>query len=463
MKNITKILTKCLIFTMLMSFTGTTVFAQEINNTLVNESVYVQSDTIPEKVNEITRSKFQLFLEGIREEPQNYEIQANQIDNLYLGQGFNVFTVEEDNIKPKQIYYFPVILNENFKFIFTIILNSDGSYSATLGRDFANALNNLQKNAINDPYIIINTSKGEMFAQNSKDSLSLNGEYLRLDQKNNVKLPINLSQNNKSDRLIKNISNKFETLPIDASDTITQNNLSVKNPLNTLSSSGNSLNVGIVAQGDLPICWAATVASITNYRNKYSLTAKTVCDNMNLPYQGVAPTVSADALNHYSVTSTYTATVPSQSTIMNNIDNGKPIYMSSDSTIGAHATTLYGYMISTQGFVIRLIDPAYACFKQGFSNGATFTYDFGSYVMTWNRTVMINSTPYPGYSINYGSTGSNVVKIQVRLNALRFNCGAADGSFGTMTKNAVIDFQKSRGISADGVVGPTTWLYLFNK
>lgn len=54
--------------------------------------------------------------------------------------------------------------------------------------------------------------------------------------------------------------------------------------------------------------------------------------------------------------------------------------------------------------------------------------------------------------------------VQQRLNDLKFNCGSIDGIFGYNTKNAVISFQKSRGISADGIVGPTTWsFYLINS
>jgi len=43
------------------------------------------------------------------------------------------------------------------------------------------------------------------------------------------------------------------------------------------------------------------------------------------------------------------------------------------------------------------------------------------------------------------------------LNSLGFNCGAVDGIFGEKTRAAVIDFQASRGLSGDGIVGQNTW------
>ncbi|MDB2076557.1 peptidoglycan-binding protein [Clostridium paraputrificum] len=72
------------------------------------------------------------------------------------------------------------------------------------------------------------------------------------------------------------------------------------------------------------------------------------------------------------------------------------------------------------------------------------------------------STPYPGYAVKKGSTGSTVTQVQKRLNYLGFTL-SADNSFGPATDSAVRNFQRSRGISVDGSVGPTTWNYLFNR
>ncbi len=60
----------------------------------------------------------------------------------------------------------------------------------------------------------------------------------------------------------------------------------------------------------------------------------------------------------------------------------------------------------------------------------------------------------------FGSTGTEVTKIQTKLKSLGFYKGSVDGIYGTQTKNAVYAFQRSCGITADGIAGPQTLLYL---
>lgn len=60
--------------------------------------------------------------------------------------------------------------------------------------------------------------------------------------------------------------------------------------------------------------------------------------------------------------------------------------------------------------------------------------------------------------LKVGSRGAAVQDVQKKLVALGYNVGStgADGVFGNATKNAVIKFQKSVGISQDGIVGSVT-------
>lgn len=55
-----------------------------------------------------------------------------------------------------------------------------------------------------------------------------------------------------------------------------------------------------------------------------------------------------------------------------------------------------------------------------------------------------------------GSKGEAVKELQTKL---RVN---ADGIFGPKTKAAVIEFQRSKGLTPDGIVGPYTWEQLAN-
>ena len=64
-------------------------------------------------------------------------------------------------------------------------------------------------------------------------------------------------------------------------------------------------------------------------------------------------------------------------------------------------------------------------------------------------------------TLKVGSKGVDVGIIQFKLNSLGYNCGNADMSFGNGTKNAVIAFQRAKGLTADGIVGRNTWNKLF--
>lgn len=55
-----------------------------------------------------------------------------------------------------------------------------------------------------------------------------------------------------------------------------------------------------------------------------------------------------------------------------------------------------------------------------------------------------------------GSRGEEVKNIQTRLKKWGYYEGSIDGIYGTATKNAVIQFQKKNGLTADGIAGPKT-------
>lgn len=58
--------------------------------------------------------------------------------------------------------------------------------------------------------------------------------------------------------------------------------------------------------------------------------------------------------------------------------------------------------------------------------------------------------------LKMGSKGTVVKNLQQKLKEVGFNPGAIDGDFGPAVQAALIAFQKSKGILADGIAGPRT-------
>lgn len=59
-----------------------------------------------------------------------------------------------------------------------------------------------------------------------------------------------------------------------------------------------------------------------------------------------------------------------------------------------------------------------------------------------------------------GSSGDEVKRIQKKLASLGYYNGSVDGIYGNATKKAVTAFQRNCGITADGICGSKTLLYL---
>ena len=59
--------------------------------------------------------------------------------------------------------------------------------------------------------------------------------------------------------------------------------------------------------------------------------------------------------------------------------------------------------------------------------------------------------------LRQGATGGEVKEVQRRLKLWGYYDGQVDGVFGVGTKRAVITFQKKNGLTADGVVGKSTY------
>lgn len=101
--------------------------------------------------------------------------------------------------------------------------------------------------------------------------------------------------------------------------------------------------------------------------------------------------------------------------------------------------------------------------QQGFTSEQILRNYYGNVETVLNAPVRGIASSYPGSPIQRGSSGPNVVVIQVSLNRISQNYPAipkiptVDGVFGSRTEAAVIAFQQIFGLTPDGIVGPGTW------
>ena len=103
---------------------------------------------------------------------------------------------------------------------------------------------------------------------------------------------------------------------------------------------------------------------------------------------------------------------------------------------------------------------------QGYSDVAILRSYYGDVEIVTNAPIRGITTSYPGTPLRRGSSGPNVVVIQVELNRISQNYPAipklasTDGIFGSRTEAAVRAFQEIFDLTVDGVVGKSTWYAL---
>lgn len=73
-------------------------------------------------------------------------------------------------------------------------------------------------------------------------------------------------------------------------------------------------------------------------------------------------------------------------------------------------------------------------------------------------------TPEPAFErlLSNGSKGVRVLQMQERLRDLGYYGGLLDGAFGKQTQNALMLFQRTNGLSADGILGKKTYAALYD-
>lgn len=103
---------------------------------------------------------------------------------------------------------------------------------------------------------------------------------------------------------------------------------------------------------------------------------------------------------------------------------------------------------------------------QGYNSTQIIRSYYGNVEIVNNAPVQGLTSSYPGSPLRRGSSGPNVVVIQVELNRISQNYPAipkietVDGIFGSRTEASVRAFQRIFDLTPDGIVGKATWYAL---
>jgi len=130
------------------------------------------------------------------------------------------------------------------------------------------------------------------------------------------------------------------------------------------------------------LCWAATIACISNYLYNTSLTAPVVSNTYFGSNTNPAPDFGVSGVNvaafmnaQYGIPYTYGSSRPSDNAMLSNISAGYPVYGIFQCPSSLHAVTIYG--IDPISGYISIKDPQFGS-ATGYSNGTTYTY-YSSY------------------------------------------------------------------------------------
>ena len=104
--------------------------------------------------------------------------------------------------------------------------------------------------------------------------------------------------------------------------------------------------------------------------------------------------------------------------------------------------------------------------RQGYNSTQILRNYYGRVEIVNDASIRGITSSYPGTPLRRGSSGPNVVIVQVELNRIAQNYPAipklatVDGIYGSRTEASVRAFQQIFGLAPDGIVGKATWYAL---
>lgn len=394
-KNLlTKAISICLSVFMMLSFPIEIFAYEQINNNIT----YAIEDHFGS-----------LALEII-DNPNVYEVESTDFSDIEI---LNEVDIKDINVQSiyslneseddYEVTNLPVVINGKIELILSLI-NTDEGYNATLGKDFAPLLNEVQLNGDNevsilqDGFMLYAITPGKIYKQIGNEVIEVTEEKESQHVLSGTTLSTNIVKTSYNIFDINTKNDGYTQAALESLSTEEKKANSSIQPYSNPVKSKQLNNYPIVGQKigntSYGMCWAATVASMVRFEGKSSsLTAQQVCNKMDIGYNDGGTLNDAKSALETYLGSPYLPTIVQDTlstseieTVINNVD---PAYMSCKNGSSGHAVALVGYNFSGTSKSVRIMDPAYECFKTCTRSFLKWTFPFGNTSYTWKYTVRL--------------------------------------------------------------------------
>lgn len=305
--------------------------------------------------------------------------------DIKFAEPFVVYDLKKET--QEKTYYYPIMWDNSDQIIAVVcLMDTTVGWQYTINTNWADILNDLKYSK--DNYIFY-ASEDTLVAESEHKKKVMSGKKIK-DDFDDKTLEVKR-------KIIQNGYRKVKKIDVEENKTKAVNKLIGYSPSITNELGHYYCNIyNAQGQGGYKLCWAASVATIVNYRKGTSYTAKNIADAMGRGYdEGGYPTLSVNALTKYGVQNYSVLNgIPTFSVVMDHIKSKKPFQIEGttyEKDVDNHAVTAYGFRNLESGKYIILWDSNLNNQTGGVSictyNDEGLTFTSGTHNFTWYRTV----------------------------------------------------------------------------
>lgn len=343
-------------------------------------------NNIPTDATIYAQQHYKELVEAVKMHNEDYNVQEIQYNDVSLDIPFVIY--ELDTEVQDEIYYYPILGTDGNIILLMCVIGTTEGWNLSASEEWVNELNKI--GGIKSDLVFYKLGEN-LWAEDDKDIYEIIGDK-------NLFAEYSVSRGYLEEKEKYSKENTiFKKTDINKITITSKNRKDTYTP--AFSSSTTSSKICSLynskGQGNYGLCWAATVATICNYRKGTNLSASTIADGMNIGYGDGANIYEAqqalknNGVQYNSVYGNSNTKMP-WSVLKANIDNKYPIYVSAKATNSGHAVTAYGYTIAAGMKYIVLWNSGINGGKGSpitvsfYEDGTSFSYNNTTYTWTYS-------------------------------------------------------------------------------